>query len=141
MTFRIDKTANSEKKLWILALSNFEQALSRFSAVLSHSTEEADYVLDASIQRFEFCFELCWKVLKRYLSEEEKLEAKTPKQVFIKAYEIDLIENETIWLEMLDDRNLMSHTYREIDAEAVYSRLPNYMKRFSDIFSTLKQKI
>jgi nucleotidyltransferase substrate binding protein (TIGR01987 family) len=65
---------------------------------------------DATIQRFEFVVELCWKTLKRCLLIEG-IEAYTPKEVLKQAFQSHWLDSEKIWLEMLDDRNLMSHIY------------------------------
>lgn len=81
--------------------------------------EKNEYIRDSVIKRFEFTFELLWKLLKR-LGESENLECYSPKSCFKLAYQMGLINNEEIFLSMLEYRNLTAHTYNENDAEAVY---------------------
>jgi nucleotidyltransferase substrate binding protein (TIGR01987 family) len=87
-------------------------------------------VRDASIQRFEYSFESLWKLLKAYLDEQEGIVCHSPKRCFREALKAELLtvrETETC-LKMTDDRNLTSHTYLEPVAEAIYSKLPVYLK-------------
>ncbi|SMC39613.1 nucleotidyltransferase substrate binding protein [Sporomusa malonica] len=88
-------------------------------------------VRDATIQRFEYCFELSWKVLKKAL-KIEGVEVNSPRQALRSAFEIGYIEDIDIWFEMLEDRNLTSHTYDPEVADKVYEsakRLPTEIRK------------
>lgn len=74
---------------------------------------------DASIQRFEFTFELAWKLMKSII-EREGLIAVSPKNVIRQGASINLIEDPKKWLEFLENRNLSVHTYEEVIAQKVY---------------------
>ena len=66
------------------------------------------------IQAFEFTFEQFWKCLQK-ISYFEGIEIASPRQALkigIKLEFLDL-KDEKLWLKMLEDRNLTSHTYRE----------------------------
>jgi nucleotidyltransferase substrate binding protein (TIGR01987 family) len=65
---------------------------------------------------------MLWKTLKRLLYSEG-IEANTPKECLKKAYEVRWIENETVWLQMLRDRNETSHIYNEDMAKQIYDRI------------------
>jgi len=80
---------------------------------------------DAAIQRFEFVIELYWKVLKKYLAYE-KIESSYPRDVFKKAFQYNIIEDETVWLNMLEDRNNSSHVYSKQDAYVIFCNLKEY---------------
>lgn len=96
---------------WKQRFQNFEKAFKKLEgAVCQASLTEIERA--GLIQFFEFSFELAWKTLKDYL-ESEGFDAKTPRDVFKQAYQIDFIEDGKIWLEALEDRNLTSHTYDE----------------------------
>lgn len=79
-------------------------------------------IRDGIIQRFEFTFELFWKYLKCLL-EAKGVEARYPKDVLSEAYMGKLISDEKIWLEMLRDRNLTSHTYNQDLSEEIYTHI------------------
>ena len=78
-----------------------------------------EYIQDSIIQRFEFTFELLWKTLKYYL-EVQWFNEKTPRNVLKKSFEIDIIEDIDLFLDMIDVRNQTSHTYDVILAWEVY---------------------
>ena len=84
---------------------------------LKEITDESYSVIvrDAAIQRFEYSFEIFWKLLKEYLRVKEGVISNSPKSCFREAFNVKLMtEEETIKaLEMTDDRNLTSHTYHE----------------------------
>ncbi len=69
-------------------------------------------IIDGVIQRFEFNYELVWRVIKYYL-EYQELEVKSPRSTFKEAFTIGLIENGDEWIDMLNDRNLTSYVYDE----------------------------
>ena len=64
------------------------------------------------IQRFEYCFELAWKTVKDYLEGNGFVFAiVTPRQVVKDAFAAKVIGDGQVWIDMLDHRNLLSHTY------------------------------
>ena len=86
-------------------LEDFSKALNRLKEALERDQSD-DIVLDAVIQRFEFTYELSWKLIKAYMSYSGIADVKTPRQAFKEAFAAGLIEEGDVWLEMLDDRNL-----------------------------------
>src|SRR5438105_15201648 len=62
------------------------------------------------IQAFEFTFELAWKTLKDYLESQGSL-VTLPRETIKEAFSITLIKDGELWLEMLEKRNMLSHTY------------------------------
>lgn len=64
------------------------------------------------IQSFEFTFELSWKTLKDYLEAQGVL-CMFPREVIKQAFHHGILKDGEIWLEMLNKRNLLAHTYDE----------------------------
>lgn len=91
-----------------------------------------DINIDATIQRFEFTFELAWKFLKDYFSEKGVI-LNFPKEVIQEAFAVGLIDNEDLWVQMLSDRNMTSHTYDEKLANEIYQRIKKYVPEFKKI--------
>lgn len=81
---------------------------------------------DATIQRFEFTFELSWKLMKSIL-ETEGLEAVSPKSVIREGATIGLIDDPKKWFEFLTNRNLSVHTYKEEIAQKVYQAAKEFI--------------
>ncbi|MCL4318680.1 MAG: nucleotidyltransferase substrate binding protein [Firmicutes bacterium] len=121
------------------SIGKLTRALGRLDEALRRASDSPDsIVIDATIQRFEFSFELCWKAVKNALGEVG-LESNSPREAMKMAYQAHWIVNEGVWLNMLRDRNLTSHTYEEEVAQQIYARIPEYhqeMVRLVDVIRT-----
>ena len=113
-------------------LINFKKALNRFKEILQEP--ESNIVVDATIQRFEFTYELMWKTLKSFLEDIHGIRVVSPRQVFKEAYALSLIETDNPFLEMLHSRNLLAHTYNEDLANDIYGKCPSYLSAMQDVF-------
>ena len=102
-----------------LKKENYHHAFMRLQAALRKDADADDMYLDATIQRFEFCFELVWKLMKAVL-EYEGIVANSPRGCIREGGKQRLISNAETWLEMMEKRNLYSHTYDENVAREIY---------------------
>jgi nucleotidyltransferase substrate binding protein (TIGR01987 family) len=108
--------------------------------VFKYSENQSDVILrDALIQRFEYSTEAFWKYLKAYLQTEHNLYANSPREVIRTGLSAKLYSEQTSQelLQMLDDRNLTSHTYVEELAESIAHRIPDYSKNMSEVMTQL----
>ncbi len=119
-------------------LKQFQKVLERFADVLQQ--EENEFIRDSAIQRFEFTFDLSWKLIKVFLAEEEGIICTSPKGCFREAYKQGLLEYDNFWLELTDIRNKTSHTYSEATAEAVYAALPQALLNFQELLKSIQGK-
>ena len=113
----------------------YQKAVKRFEEILAK--EKNDIVRDSAIKRFEFTFDLSWKLIKAFLEEEKGIKCTSPKECFREAYRQGLIDYDEFWLKMTDWRNETVHTYGEKFADAFYEKLPETLKRFK----LLKERI
>jgi nucleotidyltransferase substrate binding protein (TIGR01987 family) len=118
---------------------NTKKAINTFKEILEEPF--SIIVRDAAIQRFEYSFEVIWKLLKEYLKEKEGIICNSPKSCFREAFNIQILdEKETVKaLEMTDDRNSTSHAYIEKVAQKIYERLSDYLKLITQIFNYINQ--
>ena len=121
-----------------LKLEKFQKALSSLEAVYTQPIRPDRLNVDATIQRFEFTFELAWKFLKDYFSERD-IELYYPKEILQEAFSVNLIENEQIWIRMLRDRNMTSHTYDEKLADEIYKRIQDYVPELRKLSNRISQ--
>lgn len=92
------------------------------------------------IQIYEFTFELAWKTLKDFLEEKQVL-VKFLRDTIKEGFKYEIIKNGDVWLDMLQKRNLMSHTYNEKNADLAYGLIVNdYFKELYDVYLSLKQE-
>jgi len=101
----------SEEIRWKQRFSNFKKA----AVQLTEFVEKAElnkFEVQGLIQCFEYTFELAWKTMKDYL-EQEGFEVKSPRSTIQTAFQIQLITEGHVWIDALEKRNLMAHTYNE----------------------------
>lgn len=103
--------------------TDFQKALQRLEEALAQDpTEAAGTVLDGTIQRFEFTFELAWKLAKNILNYQG-IEAANPRDVIKEAFQQGLIKDGDGWIAMLEDRNRTSHVYDEEEVRRIYDNI------------------
>ena len=66
------------------------------------------------------------------------MECHSPRACLKTAFQLNLIDYNSDWLKMLDDRNLTVHIYKEKYADEVYSRLPQYVELFKHLLNKLQ---
>jgi nucleotidyltransferase substrate binding protein (TIGR01987 family) len=109
-----------------LLLDEYSNALARLKEVLTVPAAD-DLDRAGCIQYFEFCFELAWKTIKVVGESQGLTGLVSPRACLSQAFTMGWIHDEELWLEMLDARNRMSHTYKYQDAMEIYTRLPVFL--------------
>ncbi len=120
-----------------LKAEDYHRALLRLQTALKKEADLDDMYLDATIQRFEFCFELAWKLMKAVL-EYEGIEANSPRSSIREGWKQGLISDAEEWLDMMEKRNLSSHTYDENVARDIYHEV---RERYADLLEVLDRRI
>lgn len=82
-----------------------------------------DIVIDGVIQRFEFTFELSWKLIKLYLEYVGLGEENSPRNVIKLAYKAGILSDGDAWINMMIDRNKTSHIYDAALANEIYNNI------------------
>jgi len=125
---------------WKQRFQNFEKAFMQLQSSVLSADDLSDLEKEGMIQRFEYTFELAWKTLKDYLSFQG-IEVKFPREVIKEAFSAELIEDGEIWLDMLEKRNLMSHTYEEtVFKEVVEVITEKYYYQIQNLYNFFKKQ-
>jgi nucleotidyltransferase substrate binding protein (TIGR01987 family) len=117
--------------------------LSRSFAQLEKALEmeSPDEIYRAGIiQFFEMTLELAWKTLKDYL-ESQEIPVQSPRETIQAAFQNEMIENGHAWIDALQKRNLMAHTYdesRAMEAEELIRKV--YFKEIKQLVQYLNVK-
>ena len=118
-------------------ISVLGQALTRLDEALDRP--EDPIVRDACIQRFEFTFEMAWKAVQAQ-AMAEGLECVSPRDCFRTAFRLGLVENDTRWMAMVEDRNRTAHTYDEKAAREIYQALRDYARMTRRLLECLTKR-
>ena len=120
---------------------DYKKALERLKeAMLEEPTE---IIIDGTIQRYEFTFELAWKIMKDYLEYNGFVDGlSSPRNIIQLAFQNKIIKNGDIWIQMMLDRNLLSHLYDEEKSREIYNNIKNnYLAEFEQLKHFLEENI
>lgn len=123
---------------WIV--DDFSMALVQLRNALAEPAE-LDVIKAGCIKYFEFCFELGWKACKMVSVDQGLPDCLSPKACLRQAFTSGWIEDEAVWLEMLDARNRMAHTYDARKALEIYEALPQFHAILHKLSVTLQSMI
>jgi nucleotidyltransferase substrate binding protein (TIGR01987 family) len=104
---------------WKRALASLERAITR-----STTAPKDEELRDAVIQRFEYSYELSWKMLKRHLEQvvpdPGAVDQWSFQDLMRDAAERGLVAAVEPWIEYRYQRNMTAHVYDEQKARRVY---------------------
>ncbi|MBI4647135.1 MAG: nucleotidyltransferase substrate binding protein [Bacteroidia bacterium] len=119
------------------ALNKLQSAIGSLKEGVTKARDDLDK--DGVIQRFEFTFELLWKGLKVFL-ELQGIRCATPKDCLRGGFKAGLIENEDVFLKMLEDRNKTSHLYDQTESERIFKGIQDsYLPQMENLASRLEK--
>ena len=130
----------SEDIRWKQRFENYRKALAtvKTAVELAASRELSFLEKQGLIKGFEFTFELAWNVMKDFLEEEGINGIIGSKAAIRHSFNKNLISDGQIWMDMIEGRNLASHTYDEGNAEKLYI---NIVKIFYEHLLTFEVKM
>jgi nucleotidyltransferase substrate binding protein (TIGR01987 family) len=110
---------------------------------LPDNAPERIVLRDGVIQRFEFTFELSWKMLKRYLEEYglEKVDGLNNRELFRIGFEQGLLDDPEAWFYYLKMRNQTSHVYDEAKADMVFAAARTFLQDAQSLLERLVKKV
>ena len=115
---------------WKQRFQSFDRAL----ALLREAMQQGPSALnqleqEGAIQRFEYTLELAWKTAKDFLENSGVvIDPVTPREAIKQAFAAKVIADGQVWIDMLNHRNLLSHTYNcAVFGEAVVALANRYL--------------
>ncbi len=97
---------------WKQRFNNLTRAYNQLKNANDRFDELSTLEKEGLVQRFEYTFELSWKTLKDFL-ESKGVVTQFPREAIKEAFASGVLAGGEAWIDMLDNRNLMSHTYQE----------------------------
>ncbi len=134
-----------DKPRWLYRFDNYKRAflLLREAIAIMQTRDLTQLEKEGIIQRFEYTWELAWKVLKDYLEYTGiVLDTVTPASVIKAAFAAKLIETGDVWMQALDARNKMAHTYDLKTFEQIIADIrASYLSLFDELHLTLLSRL
>ena len=116
---------------------DFLNALDRLQEALQQ--EPTELVIDGTLHRFEFTFELAWKLIKCYLEYMGVAETTgSPRETIQNGFKQGIIENGEEWINMMLSRNSLSHIYDEKTSREIYNKIKN---NYINLFTRLRERL
>lgn len=128
---------------WKQRFENFERAFRLLREAFAKGPDEmSDLEKEGAIQRFEYTFELAWKTLMDYLIYSGvAFDQITPRSVIKEAFAAKILMDGQVWIDMLEQRNLMSHTYDDESFKIVFNSISrSYLTAIEQVFTWLRQR-
>ena len=126
---------------WQQRFSNYNKALSQLEAFLD-PPELNEREQQGLIKAFEYTFELAWNTLRDLLRSQGNATLLGSRDTLRESYRLGLIEAGEMWMLMIQDRNLTSHSYNRATADAIGAQiLKNYLPCFQALRITLEQRL
>lgn len=127
---------------WEKRFSNFVKALQKLTQAVEYiqqnfkkddspvNDNDLGFVLDEMIkegliQRFEYTHELAWNVMKDYAAFRGNANVGGSRDATREAFQLQLIANGDVWMDMIGSRNKTSHTYNDATANEIYAKILN----------------
>ena len=124
---------------WKQRFENFQRALKQLSFAMDLKAQRplSDLEQQGLIQGFEFTHELAWNVLKDYLEMEGIQGLIGSRSTAREAFKRGLVMDGEAWMDMIEKRNLSSHTYNQTVALTIVEAIA---ERYYPAFCELQQR-
>ncbi len=134
-----DGTRKIDYSSFELALISLKKAVDR--AVGAPEDEE---LRDAVIQRFEYTYELAWKMINRQLEAESatpsEIDALSFRSLMRDAAEKGMIQAFEPWLVYREQRNITSRAYSQEKAKSVFATAKEFLPVAQKLLSDLRDR-
>lgn len=119
---------------------NFCAALVNLKQIYNYEEPYDTVTLTGLVGLYEICFEQAWKMLKEILQINGYAEGASgsPRMILKTAYEAGLITDDILWLEALQERNNVAHSYNELIALSIVRSAKD---KFYPLFIELKKEV
>lgn len=122
---------------WQQRFRNYRKALAQLRNFLQKQ-ELSELEEQGLIKAFEYTYELAWSTLKDFLEYQGHAEIYGSRDAIRKSFELNLVRDGQSWMEMLESRNMTSHTYNEeIAREICQAVREKYIHLFEQLRDTL----
>jgi nucleotidyltransferase substrate binding protein (TIGR01987 family) len=133
---------------WKQRFTNYRKALGQLKKFIEKK-ELSDMEKQGLIKAFEYTFELAWNVMKDYYEYQGESDIQGSRDAIRLAFNRGLLQDGSLWMEMIQSRINTAHIYNEEIAEKIaaviitdyYSLFKTFESTMNDIFTNLQTEI
>ena len=122
---------------WQQRFSSYQKAFAQLEKFIVKS-KLSDLEEQGLIKAFEYTYELAWTTLQDFLKYSGQSDIYGSRDAFRKAFQLGLLEDGELWMDMLKSRNATSHTYNEETARQICQAVKD---DYFPAFSALQKKL
>lgn len=122
---------------WRQRFANFRRALEQLESFFDPPPRN-EREQQGLIKAFEYSFELGWNSLRDLLLDRGYTNLIGSRDTLRRAFQLGLIDDGEGWMQMIQDRNLTSHTYNQAKAEQIAAHI---QERYLHCFRALRQRL
>ena len=126
---------------WLQRYANYHKACQRLISVIESGVKVEDLSeleQEGIVQRFEYTFELSWKVMQDLLTYKGYEFMSGPNGTMKMAFEDGLISDHDGWRQMAKSLNTLSHVYDEEEAMAIVRLI---FSQYAPLLKALDEKL
>jgi nucleotidyltransferase substrate binding protein (TIGR01987 family) len=124
---------------WIQRFYHYQKALRQLerSVELGRQRLLSELEKQGLIKAFEFTHELAWNVMKDYFEYQGKTSIMGSRDAAREAFQKGMVVDGEGWMDMIQSRNLTSHTYNQNVADEIVKKIMEcYCTLFLDLETT-----
>lgn len=125
---------------WLQRLDSFQRALQQLRAATALAAERplSDLEGQGLVKAFEFTHELAWNVMKDYFAWQGASQITGSRDATRQAFATGLVADGEAWMEMIQSRNLSSHTYNPATAQQLTERITSL---YTGLFTAFAERM
>lgn len=95
--------------------------------------------VSGAIKSFEYCYELSWKTMKKFLEFQGVIVA-SPRDCFREAARLGIIKDPVIWFEFIKKRNITVHCYEETLLDLIPPIFEEFSKEVAEFIKYIEHE-
>ncbi len=109
---------------WKLRFENYLTTLANFDQIIPADGSTSEFEKYALVQRFEFAFDLSWKVMQDYLKYVGYFDIRGPRPCIMQMAQDGLIDP-FVWEELLNARNESGDSFDDSKNQIYFDKIVN----------------
>jgi len=122
---------------WQQRFNNYQKAFRQLEKFIA-KPDLSELEEQGLIKAFEYTYELAWTTLQDFLKYRGQSDIYGSRDSFRKAFQLGVLDDGELWMDMLKSHNATSHTYNEETARQICKAVK---EDYYPAFAALREKL